>query len=107
MGVSARRLRFQGEYAREYYICEIGLNTCHSVSRRGRGVTSSKRPAGLSSRATVLIGIFVIVLVVRLAVPAPAAVRTSATAKQWPASFGPHDFFLAPGGTGVFSPPRR
>src|SRR5437867_5103112 len=68
-------------------------------------MTSSKRAAGLSSRATVLIGIFVIVLVIGLAVPAAAAARTSATVKQWPVSFGPNDFIVAPDGTVFFSAP--
>src|SRR3989441_13281494 len=68
-------------------------------------MTSSKRAAGLSSRATVLIGIFVIVLVIGLSVPAAAAVRTSATVKQWPVSFFPNDFAVAPDGTLFFSAP--
>jgi len=68
-------------------------------------MTSSKRAAGLSSRTTVLIGIFVIVLVIGLAVPAAAAARTSATVKQWPVSFGPNDFIVAPDGTVFFSAP--
>src|SRR2546426_4693012 len=68
-------------------------------------MTGSKKPVGLSSRVSILMGIFVIVLVVGFSVPAAAAVRTSATVKQWPVSFFPNDFVVAPDGTLFFSAP--
>src|SRR5256885_2861908 len=64
-----------------------------------------RRVMGGSSRVSILMGVFVIVVVIGFSVPATAAVGTSATMKQWSVSFTPNDFVVAPDGTLFFSAP--
>ena len=64
----------------------------------------SKHSVSTSSRISIVMGIFVIVLVVGFSVPAAAAGST-ATVKQWSVSFPLNDFVVAPDGTIFFSSP--
>src|SRR5947209_644230 len=64
-----------------------------------------RRVMGGSSRVSILMGVFVIVVVIGFSVPATAAVGTSATVKQWSLPFAPNDFVVAPDGTLFFSAP--
>ena len=64
----------------------------------------SKSSVSASSRISVAMGIFVIVLVIGFSVPVSAAGST-ATIKRWPVSFPLNDFVVAPDGTVFFSSP--
>ena len=64
----------------------------------------SKHSVSTSSRISIVMGIFVIVLVVGFSVPAAAA-GSAATVKQWSVSFPLNDFVVAPDGTVFFSSP--
>jgi len=64
----------------------------------------SKNSVSASSRISVVMGIFVIVLVIGFSVPVSAAGAT-ATVKRWPVPFPLNDFVVAPDGTIFFSAP--